>query len=295
MLNELKIFTPDEKFYQKHVTFTSVPIMQELVKSLNCIGINYFTFDRTYIDGSHIRLTSAGAWIEHYYRERLYDVAIFEKDPATFTNGFVFWSWLSRAPIYEEAALFDIDHGLTITQPHKSYCDFYHFGTSCSNPISEAVLSSRIEYLHRFIAVFKQKSQNLIREAELTRFILPTKSNTIFNINDIVADNRINNNIFDQGEIKRFYLGDDYDNQYLTGRELEILFHLCSGNKLVDIAKILYISERTVETHIDNIKNKLKCATMFELGGKVFNLGLHNIMPNKNTNIVLPQNLFKKD
>ena len=275
--NKPKIFIPDEDFYTTNVTFTSVNAIKDLVKNLDIIGINYFTFDRTYTDGSHIRLTSAGEWIEHYYRKKLYNVAIFERHPSTFSNGLVFWSWLNRAPIYSEASLFDIDHGLTITQPHKTYCDFYHFGTSCDNPIAEAVLSSKVDCLHRFIALFKQKAVDLIKKAESTRFILPTKYNTEFKLKNIATNNDVD--IFSQGEIKRFYLGDEYDNNYLTGKETEILIHLHMGKKLVDISKSLYISDKTVGTHIDNIKNKLKCRTMFELGARSSNFGLQNIMP----------------
>ncbi len=162
-----KIFIPDESFYRNHVTFTSVNVMQDMIKCLSIIGINYFTFDRTYDDGSHIRLTSAGAWIEHYYREKLYNLAIFEKHPLTFSKGVVFWSWLSRAPIYSTASLFDIDNGLTITQPHKTYCDFYHFGTNRDNKIAEAVLSSKLDYLYRFIAIFQQKAYRLIKQVKI--------------------------------------------------------------------------------------------------------------------------------
>ncbi|HLX53240.1 MAG TPA: helix-turn-helix transcriptional regulator, partial [Aquella sp.] len=79
------------------------------------------------------------------------------------------------------------------------------------------------------------------------------------------------------GEIKRFYLGDEYGESYLTGKEMQILLHLCNGKKLVDAAKILFISEKTVETHIGNIKNKLKCRTMFELGVVTQHLGIQNI------------------
>lgn len=82
MLNEPKIIVPDKTFFSTHITFTSVGLIKELVKILNVFMINYFTFDRTYKDGSHLRLTNAGEWIEHYYRNKLYSVAIFEKDPA---------------------------------------------------------------------------------------------------------------------------------------------------------------------------------------------------------------------
>src|SRR3990172_10335885 len=122
-----------EEFFQSHVTFTSVPDMVEITKPLAAIGLSYFTFDRTYQDGSHLRLTNAGQWIESYYRTELYKRAIFEKDPRLFSNGFVFWSWLNREPIYSAAAEHNIEHGLTIIEKHDQYADFYHFGTARNN------------------------------------------------------------------------------------------------------------------------------------------------------------------
>jgi len=275
MSNAPKIFLPNEDFYHNHITFTSIGLIKEMLKDISDIGITYFTFDRTYTDGSHLRLTSAGEWVEYYYRQKLYDVAIFEKSPALFTNGVLFWSWLNRDPIYSKAALHDIDHGLTIVQPHKLYCDFFHFGTGVDNPIPEATILSQLDFLHRFIAVFKQKAQSLIKKSEADRFILPTKSNTEFAIKEVVAANNLG--VLKQGEIKRFYLGDEYGDGYLTGKEMQILLHLCNGKKLVDAAKMLFISEKTVETHIGNIKNKLKCRTMFELGVVSQHLGIQNI------------------
>ncbi len=272
---ELKVFIPTETFYKNHVTFTSVGVIQELIKPLKGIGLNYFTFDRTYNDGSHLRLTSSGEWIEHYYRQKLYDVAIFEKDPSKFKNGVVFWSWLKRAPVYSEAALYDIDHGLTITQSHKAYCDFYHFGTSCNTPILESTLSSKLNQLYKFIALFQQKTYPLICEAELTRFILPIKSNIEHEISELSILN--NSDIFEHGEIKRFYLGDEFDNNYLTGKELEVLTYLYNGHRQISIANLLFISEKIVEKHIENIKNKLSCRTMFELGALTHSLGINNI------------------
>lgn len=270
-----KIFLPNEDFYYNHVTFTSVGLIKEMLKDLGGIGVTYFTFDRTYTDGSHLRLTSAGEWIEYYYRQKLYDVAIFEKNPAMFTNGVLFWSWLNREPVYSRAALHDIDHGLTITHSHKRYCDFYHFGTTRDNPIPEATLLSQLDILYRFIAMFKQKAHKLIKEAETARFVLPTKSNTQFELKDVIAANNLAD--LKQGDIKRFYLGEEFENNYLTGKEMQILLHLYNGNRLVDTAKLLFISEKTVESHIENIKNKLKCRTMFELGVISQHLGIQNI------------------
>ena len=49
------------------------------------------------------------------------------------------------------------------------------------------------------------------------------------------------------------YLGDDA----LTGREVDVLRHVASGNRNRDIAERLFISEETVKVHIKHIMEKL--------------------------------------
>ncbi len=276
--NKIKIWEPNDNtnFYNNHITFTSVSFIQELLKYLKNLKINYFTFDRTYTDGSHIKLTTTGEWIKHYYQKKFYNTAIFEQNPNEFSESFIFWRWLKREPIYSEAALFDIDHGLTITQPHKNYCDFFHFGTSKDQSISQQMLISNIHVLYKFIALFKDKAHHLIIDAEKMRFILPIKSQIEISLNEIKKIDKIN--IADS--IQRLYLGDEFSNAYLTKREIEILFYLKKCKQVSDIAVKLGISARTAETHISNIKEKLNCKNLFELGFITRSIGIHDIFTN---------------
>ncbi len=271
------IITPDENFYRNNITFTSVPDITAITEPLKKIGLGYFTFDRTYKDGSHIRLTNAGKWIESYYRKKLYDVAIFERDPKLFSDGYVFWAWLKREPVYSAAHEHNIAHGLTITQSHDLYCDFFHFGTTCDNFISPEILVTRLNNLYRFIALFKEKARQTIIAAEATRFILPITALQHIKLADIKHKDQLN--IFKMTDISRLYLGDELDNVYLTRREIEILGLLTSGKKPVDISKQFELSERTMETHIKNIKTKFKCNTLFELGFITGKLGIQNAFP----------------
>jgi DNA-binding CsgD family transcriptional regulator len=45
----------------------------------------------------------------------------------------------------------------------------------------------------------------------------------------------------------------------LSNREMECVGQLCKGKTMKGIASYLSISPRTVETHLRNIKYKLKC------------------------------------
>jgi DNA-binding CsgD family transcriptional regulator len=60
----------------------------------------------------------------------------------------------------------------------------------------------------------------------------------------------------------------------LSQRELECIQWLYKGKTVPEIALILNISKRTAEKHILNIKNKLQCYTLLQLGAKLFELGL---------------------
>lgn len=272
-----------EKFYQSHITFQSVSAITEMTKPLNAIGLSYFTFDRTYQDGSHLRLTNAGRWIEAYYRNELYNVAIFEKDPRLFTNGYVFWSWLNREPIYSAAAKYNIDHGLTLIQVHDNYSDFFHFGTTCNNYIAAEILIEKLPFLYRFIAYFKQQARHLIAQAETERFKLPVLEEKQIHLANLQAERgegeQALNEWLQKTEVTRLYLGDKFDNAYLTRREMDIFWLLKDGEKPTDIAKRLNLSHRTLETHIKNLKDKLKCSTLFELGFVLGSFGAQNIYP----------------
>ena len=56
------------------------------------------------------------------------------------------------------------------------------------------------------------------------------------------------------------------NNQYLTKREMECLSWLSKARTFAETALILNISERTVKAHVNAMKEKLGCASQFQLG-----------------------------
>ncbi|MBP6985443.1 MAG: helix-turn-helix transcriptional regulator [Alphaproteobacteria bacterium] len=51
----------------------------------------------------------------------------------------------------------------------------------------------------------------------------------------------------------------------LTMREIECLSYLTTGKSAKEIARLINISPRTVETHISNIRLKTRCQTKTEM------------------------------
>ena len=63
----------------------------------------------------------------------------------------------------------------------------------------------------------------------------------------------------------RYRLGAKYGNIYLTKREAECMVWLLRGKTTSNIATILELSSRTVESYIKNMKTKTGCRTKSEL------------------------------
>lgn len=55
------------------------------------------------------------------------------------------------------------------------------------------------------------------------------------------------------------------ENETLSERESLCVFHLCKGYTMKEIAKILGLSPKTIETYIDRAKQKFKCKNKAEL------------------------------
>ncbi|MEO6508796.1 MAG: helix-turn-helix transcriptional regulator, partial [Patescibacteria group bacterium] len=55
----------------------------------------------------------------------------------------------------------------------------------------------------------------------------------------------------------------------LTLREQEIAKLICEGNKYKDIGETLFIAERTVTKHVQNIFEKVQVSNKIELNNKL--------------------------
>lgn len=66
----------------------------------------------------------------------------------------------------------------------------------------------------------------------------------------------------------------------LSKRQKECLYYLTRGFSVSDIAFVLEISNRTVEDHVNEIKNKMFCCSKKEVIDKAIHYGFLNFLPN---------------
>lgn len=76
------------------------------------------------------------------------------------------------------------------------------------------------------------------------------------------------------------YTLNDNENKYeLTNRECECVFLLIRGKSAKEIGALLSLSKRTIESYIENIKNKMDCKNKAEILVKAVLNGYHNHIP----------------
>lgn len=69
-----------------------------------------------------------------------------------------------------------------------------------------------------------------------------------------------------------------YGNIQFTKRQAQVISCLLRGNSAGDTGKIIGLSKRTVETHLENIKNLLGCYKKSELVNHAFDMGFIELM-----------------
>lgn len=90
------------------------------------------------------------------------------------------------------------------------------------------------------------------------------------------------NNLLIANQGPGFYtIGGLYDQFKLSKRESECLFFIIRGMTAKDVAQKLHLSPKTVEFHIEQIKQKLSCSKKSELIEKAINLGFIFNIPSK--------------
>ena len=94
---------------------------------------------------------------------------------------------------------------------------------------------------------------------------------------ELFIDNHISNKVISKlmnKDIKTLEPLEMNDYKKLSMREQEILYLLVEGVSSKDIAKQLFISTKTVETHKASIMNKLNCKNLVELVRYAILIGL---------------------
>lgn len=276
-----KIDFQSDLFYTTNPSFTLTNHIIEFTRPLKKLDIDYFTFDRHYADGTRIALSNSVDWIIHYWRQELFKAAIFEHAPISFSTGHVFWNWLKWEPIYSAAAAFGINNGMTLIEQRGDYCDFFHFGSIHHNRLNNERLNEYQPTLRQFCSLFKHKLRTLIEQVVDDRIVIPDYRPPVIPTGKVDSVLLMTDwqQLLERRDISRIYLGEEYGNRYLTRKEFSLLREFTMGNSGTEVAERLCISSDAVNKHVRNIKERLGCKSLCQLGFMMGRLSARNIFP----------------
>ncbi len=242
--------------------------VSQITKPLaECVGLQHFSFKRTFKDKGKIYLFNHPSFYEHWFDNEYYQVSNKEEDISQYQDSVELWVSLPDPHrLYEMARqVFDIGNGLIITRKNENYCDFFFFATDAKNTGMNNFYLTHLDILQKFVDYFYEDTQSIIQRITPERLLLPS----LGNVSEYGGTDDFRSDVasllpFIESNTTRTF---GYDK--LTSREIEYLPFLTKGYSNKFIAAQLKLSERTVDDYIANIKYKFNCRTKQELIAKL--------------------------
>lgn len=217
------------------------------------LGLDHFNYIHRDNNGNVSYLCSNPAWLEHYLKKSYPKIGAFEQKTELSQYKYILWNGLDRNDpiLIDSKNMIGVEYGITIIKAESDGVGFYNLGTKSSNSSIVNAYVNNIDKYENFILEFQENAAAMLVRAKQLKMHI--------NSDDSTKSNKS---------------GYRFGNLHLTEREFECINYLALGKTAEEISIILSISKRTVETHIQNIKNKLNCYSQFRLGYLLGRMGI---------------------
>lgn len=238
-------------------------------------GINHFIHYKVTDSGLSNGFSNHANWMEYFIGEQIYLHCPYMRHPQYYQSGYVF--------VQNEDDSFDDSFQqamkMATEQFNTQFCflflnknphnmEAFVFGAPPTITNMHSVLATEIPLLQLFISRFCEEFDKMLEDLSHHLFDIATPMGLTFHEKaDLLPASLLK---------KRRYLlkqlGIDDRTCALSKREWEIVPLYLKGYSASQIAKQLFLSTRTIENYIDNLKNKLGCFTKRELIEKLTEL-----------------------
>lgn len=265
-----------ESFLKNHPALNFTSDINEICQPLKQLGILQFGHNHVDAQGRLSGLNSDPKFVEiyyknHYYKKGLHTVVTNKK------RQFFLWDDLlysDEVPdMYVDLMKMGKGHMFTIHETQGDVRDCYHFATTIDKQHMNATYLQNIDKLYSFIRYYKNK---MAEHKKLQDMFYNNKlefNMQSFNYFDVIRDLGLQDSpaLAELHNCKRIYTGSD-PRAYLTPREFECLTLIAEGKNFIEVATILNTTQRTIKEHVKNMKQKLNCKSLFQLGVVYANL-----------------------
>ena len=234
----------------KHISFTGANDMRIIAAPLKILEVSFFSCTLYYYNGEYISLTTHPKWYDFFLKKEVAGCC----NVFNLQKGQYLWQQLFPDQAVADADnIFDIKNGIQLTYLRDDFVEVYSFASDSNSSRTLGLLLANADLLEKFVEYFRTDHKHIIEMAKKQRIILPE---IMRGYGDIAPDFKLNHD-----DRKHFLQKIGYKTNIgmLSSRELEYLGYIARGKTAKSIGNILNVSNRTVESAIDNAKMKLDC------------------------------------
>lgn len=257
MSAELDKITHLSRQYSRKLKKLTEPLLKKF-------GITYFARQSVNHQGHWEILGNLPDWLEYSASKQFYEVDPSLLHPDHYKPGLIVNSSQTAPTFLKEMArtaleLYDIENTLCILEKNKVGCEWYFFSASAKNTGIINTYIANIHSIFKYIKYFKQEAQSLLNQNLEFSLELSQLKNEPFHSNRNVLE-LTPTEILRTDTIK-------WQGKNISGRERDCLKSLLRGKTVKETAKLLNISNRTVEEYLNRLKQKVGCQYNRELIG----------------------------
>jgi len=276
---------------RKHISFSSgFDVYQICRPILQAFKFQHFTYCREFIDGSRAILTTTPEslyWMlinkQYIFKDTFKDCRVqinfnldsynpekiqyyfFSDKVRAIPENFKNLREIRLQQMQYERERQNICDRFMISITHKKYVEGFIFFIPVDAD-QKSFYINNLGLLNHFRAYFLDKAYGLILKAEKDKILKPfiREKNKVIQIPPAIDIEKIINEI----SPSRYYIFDQ--NTYLTKKQMLCAAYIMQSYSAKQIAKKVGLSNRTVEDHVDKIKEKFQCSDRSKLVKKLF-------------------------
>lgn len=235
----------------KHITYTSSQNIRQICQPLiNCFQVSNFSYLKILPDMSRVHLDTDAAWTKFYYQNVEQYYGEYLTEGYHWNSGFAHLFSLEDS-CTSDALQHDVGDGMVFSIHENNITELF-FLTYCwseyqTNKVES--LMNNVDLIEKFASYFKAMADDIISEAEKCPIVLPfvkqesreLPENSVLQLRKKFVDE----------------LEQHMHEKRLTKRERECIFYTAQDLSAKEVANKLYISQKTVERHLENAKKRL--------------------------------------
>lgn len=240
--------------------------------------INYIGLAKIYKDGSRSYLISNPAWGEillqnDYHLAGTEDALLMQYDNSHFPwhVSQIFSLNTQTENLLKDCVAHNYGNGITLVEHGDEFVEFIHICASSGHEKVDDYLTNNVDILWNFVlyireAIFKDKK---LKKAYEVRYQCPLILNQKAAQNEFLY------------EPQQYHLGGKFDHVFFTPREMQCLILLAQHKKPKEQAVITGLSNRTIESYLEKIKQKTGFNSQSELLCELFKNNLFRSLMRK--------------